>query len=553
MSTALTICGPYGQKLYASPRSQPNKYRRRPQLPRDPKLQISQYDHAELVTLSAQLVSRIPTLRAAVRQKSEWAFAGDSWQPIYYGENEAWGDKATDWLTHQVFPNAIRGNVRKDLIKGLQVSGMGWDIHGDDLAIFSSANGLPQMTIIPGTRIGNGEQKEGWWSNNVQGCGVTTPAGYGICQGGAFDGYKIYNGIIFDDSDEPIAARVLGWKKDGNDFVPTYADVMLGFAHGTHLASEYEWHGMGRPLPRIATSVLPWMDKEETDDLFRKGIKNAATKNVIHKLGEGQDSVDAMGNKASAVAIPASASASGTDETIWVEHVEGGDTTYIGSNETLTGFMYEQPHNNVEEFAIRNIRECLNDFGWLYELTDLSSTGRAPTRLATELVNNSIWQKQNTGETRLSWFVKFAVAVGITGKQLPEPPAGAFDEPYKWTFGYPKEMSVDQGNDIKGMLDMLRYGLTSQRITSSKWGYVQKRIRKDRQQENRALIDDAADLADYAKKKGHELPFLKAVEFFYQPSANPTALPAQNSTGDSGGIGDKKPKAPKPPKNDDES
>jgi hypothetical protein len=531
MAEPYIICGPRGQKLYPSPREQPGKYRRRGQLPRDPKLAVSQADHAELVTLSAQLCSRVPLLRAAVRQKSEWAFAGDSWQPIYYGRHEDWGDTVTEWLVQQVYPNAIRASVRKDLMKAMQVSSMGWDIHGDDLAIYTTGPGnMPQMQIVPGTRIGNGDLSMNWWNPNVSGVSPEI-SGYGICMGGAFDGWKIYNGIIFNDDDEPVAARVLGWRRDGNKYVPTYQDVRIGFEYGTHLASEYEWHGIGRSLPRIAASVIPWMDKEEIDDLFHKGIKNAAVKNVIHKLGDGQDAVTARGDAIEAVAIPAEASSTGQEETIFVEYAEGGNTAYIGSHEQLQAFLYQQPHPNVEEFAVRRIRECLHDYGWLYELTDLASTGRSPTRLATELVNNSIWAKQSTGETRLFGFVKFAVAMGIRHKHIPAAPDGPLDEPYKWTFGLPKEMSVDAGNDVKASLERLRYGLTSQRIESARWGYVQKRIDRDREKEVKALLDRVARVRDFAREKNLNLPDQKILELFYMPSANSSATPAGSGGG----------------------
>jgi hypothetical protein len=180
----------------------------------------------------------------------------------------------------------------------------------------------------------------------------------------------------------------------------------------------------------------------------------------------------------------------------------------------------------VEEFARRIVSECLSDLGWPYELTDLSSTGRAPTRLSCELVNNSLWQKQVTGETRMLWFTKFAIAQGMRHGHLPKPPAGPLGEPYKWTFGYPREMSVDSGNDVTASLNRLRYGLTSQRIESARWGYVLKRIRKDREQEVFELIEDTAEAVAYAKEKGFDLPPMKAMELFWQPSPNSASQPA---------------------------
>lgn len=519
---AYRILGPTGEQLYASPRQHPGKYRERNRVARDPKRSVSQYDHAELVSLSAQLCARIPALSAAIRKKNEWAFAGDSWMPIFYGRlSDWWGDIATEWLTQQVFPNALRGNVRKNLLWALRTSGMGWDIHGDDLALFSKneITGLPQMTVIPGTRIGNGEQD--YWQNSISASGYQTASGYGICKGGKYNGFRIYNGVIYDAQDEPVAVRVIGWKREGDDFKQTFSDFALGLANGAHLASEYDLHGLGRPTPRIAASLLQWMNKEEIDDQFLKMIKLAASKNVIHKAAPGEDAQDARGNALVPVELSAEQTESGKAETIYVEYAADGDVTYIGSEEELAGLDFQNPHPNVEEFAVRVLREALDDYGFPYEFLNLSSTGRAPTRLACELVNNSIWQKQSTGEERLLWFVKYAIGVGIESGAIPEP-RGNPAEAFKWTFGYPKEMSVDAGNDVTASLARLRMGLTSQRIESAKWGYVQKRIDSDRRKEAKAHVDMAIELMGYAKAKGQEMSFREAREFFYQPGVQPS-------------------------------
>jgi hypothetical protein len=522
------IVGPAGESLYPTPRQHPGKFKRRGALARDMKRAVSQLDHAELVSLSSQLCARVPALSAAVRKKNEWAFAGDSWQPIYYGRlSDWWGDIATQWLVEQVFPNALRGNVRKNLLWAIRTSGMGWDRHGDDLALFStdSSRKLPQMTVIPGPRIGNGD--DAWWSSSVGSVvGLTNASGYGLTKGGLYDGFRIYNGIIYDEQDEPVAARVLGWKRteNGKDFEQTYMDYPLGFTHGAHLASEYDWHGMGRPLPRIAASVLQWMNKEEIDDQFLKMIKLAATKNVIHKTAPGEDAQDARGNALVPITLDANQTSSGQAETVFVEYAADGDVTYIGAEEELAGLEYQNPHPNVENFAVRVLREALDDYGFPYEFLNLSSTGRAPTRLACELVNNSIWQKQSTGEERLLWFVRYAIGVGIQTGQLPEP-RGNPAEAFKFTFGYPKEMSVDAGNDVTASLARLRMGLTSQRIESAKWGYVQKRIDSDRRKEGRNIVDNAIDLMTYAQGKGQELTFRDAREFFYQPGVQPSQPP----------------------------
>lgn len=504
---------------------------------RDMKRAITQYDHADLVTNCTQIICSTPILNAAVRQMAEWAFAGDSWQPIHCGENEASGEIATDWLIHKVFPNCILRTPNKSLVKAMQVSAKAWIAQGDDLALFSvGADKMPKMTVIPGTAIGNGAQNSGWWSSQTVtggalGAVITNPSGYGKCVGGEFDGFRIYNGIIFDENDEAIAARVLGYKQDEQGgWTSTFHDFRLGFQYGAHLASPYDWHGMGRAIPRLATQVPDWLDFRERDDAFQKGIKLAATKMVTHELAEGQDAPTARGDSAEQVVI--TNPTTGEQETLWVEKTQGGDVTYIGAGENLKGMDFQNPHPNVEDFAARKTRECLADLGWPYELTDLNSSGRAASRQTCELVNNSIWQLQIIGETRLEWFVKFAVGVGLKNGHIPAWGDGPLDDPYRWTFGMPREMSVDAGNDVKAWMEMLRFGITSQRVGAAKWGYILKRIRRDRQKEGFTLLDDAAAFVKYAKEKYQaDIPFVKGMEFFYQPSSSPIQMPQPGATG----------------------
>ena len=530
------IVGPYGETLYPSPRSNPSKYRPAIPLRREMRHAITQYAHSQMITDCTQLACAIPVLSGAIRQMCEWAFAGDSWQPIHYGEDEKWGELAADYLVHEVFPNCIRRTPAKSLIKAVQVSAKGWIVQGDDLALFSTdENNNPVMTCIPATLIGNGDIGTGWWSALTVTSGLSVfanPYGFGICVGGRYDGYRIYNGVIYDDKEEPIAVRVLGWKRaDGNSYKqgkgswePTYTDFNLGFQFGTHMAFPYDWHGMGRPMPRIASAAIAWKDFQERDDNFQKGIKLASTKTVLHKLAEGQDAAQARGDAAQQITVVDN---DGNEQTVFVETMEGGDVTYISSAENLEGMKFENPHPNVEEFAVRKLREQVFDLGWLFELIDLSESGRAPTRLGCELVNNSIWQLQTIGEERMFWFTKFAIAKAIQNKRLPVPSKGGLMEPYLWTFGYPKEMSVDAGNDVTAMLKMLQTGLTSQRVSSSKYGYVRKQIRRDRQKEGFDLVDDAVAMLEYAKTKNQELPFVKAMEYFYQTGAAPTQMPMQ--------------------------
>ena len=522
----------YWNTVYPSLRSNPNKYNRTPPIRREMKHAITQLDHSDAVSECTKMVCQIPVLDGVLRRISEWAFAGDSWQPIHYGEDDAWGDLASADLIQNVFPNAIRRTPYKALIKAMQVSCKAWLGQGDDLAILSlDESGNPKMTVIPATCIGNGiSGANGWWTTVTDNfSNQVDVSGYGICVGGEFAGQRIYNGIIYGDDNEILAARVLGWKRADvgskagvNSFVPASVDIRLGFQYGAHMAFPYDWHGMGRPMPRLASAVPDWKDFQERDDNFNKGIKLASEKTVIGKLPEGMDAQQARGDGAEMIMVT---DADGSQRQVLVERLDAGNVTYIGATEELSGLVYANPHPDVEAFAKRKLGEMCFALGWPYEMVDLTSTGRAPTRLACDQANNSIWNLQAVGEERMFWFTKFAIAARMKNGSIPKPMKGnPLTEPYQFTFGYPKEMSVDQGNDVKAQLDMLRYGLTSQRVTSAKWGYVQKQIDRDRDKEVFQLIKRVIVVKKQVEAAKLDIPDQKIMELFWQPAPNSAVM-----------------------------
>lgn len=524
------LYGPSGQQIYGTPRESPGKYRPRPVMNREIKRSISQYDHAELVSLSGSLTCRIPTLRAAIRDKNAWAFS--NWLPVYHGDNEKWGEAAEEYLIHEVLPQAMFRELREDFAWGMRVSGMGLDMYGDDLAVFTEDEaGNPKIDFIPSPRIGNGLPGVGWVSTMFGGAIMTAMRadGMGIVSDGRFKGYAIYNGVIRKDG-RPVAVRILGFNPDGQTM---FTDLDLGMAAGTHYACEMEFFGQGRGLPRTAASVLQWMNKEEIDDQFLKGLKNAAERTVIHKLPAGQDAAMARGNAiiqttqqvpkldaSGNVILDGSGNITTEEQAVFVERSSDGTVTYIGADEDLGGLSYENPHPNVEDFAVRVLMETLSDLGWSWSLIDVSRTGRAPTRLETNKANKSINDRQSIQEARSIRFFQHAIAKGMKRGRIPQNDAGI--DAYKWGIGFPAEMSVDQGNDATAALNRLRMGLTNERIEAAKEGYIAKHIRRQREREVKDLMDASDRALKYARSLGHDTyTFDQAMALFYQPGPNP--------------------------------
>ena len=529
------IYGPSGQQIFPTPRESPGKYKPRPLLNREIKRSISQYDHAELVSLAVSLCCRIPALRAAIRDKNSWAFA--NWMPIYMGQDEAWGEAAEEYLTHEVFPNAMFRELRPDFSWGMRVSGMGLDMYGDDLCIFTEdEQHNPKMDIIPGPRIGNGLPGFQWVSTMFSGAFMQAMRadGMGETLGGRYSGLPIYNGVIRVGG-RPVACRVLGFNQDGTTAFYD-VDLLAGYAH---YGCEMEFFGQGRGLPRVAASVLQWMQKEEIDDQFLKGLKNAAQRAVVHKLPPGRDAVQARG---SAVHIIDDHRPPGQNQppepeeerNIFVEYSQDGNVAYIGADEELAGIDFENPHPNAEAFAVRILMECLADLGWPYALLDASATSRAPTRMETEKANASIHDRQTVEKIRTIRFCQYAVAKGMELGRIPRNDAGI--DPYKWSVGFPAELSVDAGNDVTAALNRLKMGLTNERIEAAKDGYVAAHIRRQRRKEVKALMIASDEAVKFARSLGYEnFSFEQAMSLFYQPSPNaPTPQQVQDEQPDSG-------------------
>lgn len=511
-----------GQQLYPTTRESPGKYRPTTPLNRENKRSISQYDHAELVSESAKLSCRIPALRAAIRDKNQWAFS--AWLPIYMGEDEKWGEAAEEYLIHEVLPNALFRELRQDFAWAMRISGMGLDMHGDDLCIFTEdEQHNPKIDIVPSPRIGNGVQGMGWSTSVFSGSLSGTRAdGMGVINEGAYKGCGVYNGMI-RQGNRWVAVRVLGFNDKGEPF---YNDIPLG--NLSHFACESEHMGQGRGIPRPGVSILQWIKKEEIDNQLMKALANAARQSVIRKLPPGKDAAMALGNAIQETTVTRTdCEGNAAEETVFVEYADDGNVKYIGSDESLEGLNFENPHPNTEAFAVRVLMEALADLGWSYELLDSSSTGRAPTRLVTQKANNSIYERQSIQEIRSVRFFQHAIAKGMDNGRIPYNRNGI--DPYKWGIGFPANISIDQGNDVTASLDRLKMGLTNERIEAAKDGHIAKHILRQREKEYKAKLDAADRAMDYAKglKHAKDITFEKHMEFFYQPNPNSTAQPMQ--------------------------
>jgi len=507
-----SVLGPDGKPvsyfLYPTPRFNLRQYKPRYWLAADTKSNVTEYDRWEMVNYSRQLRAQIDVLDTAVRAKNTWAF-GEAWDAHYVGRNADWGRLAEEWLRVQFFPNCnVRGGPF-DLKTSLRLSGEALDVDGDDCMVLTeNAAGDPRIAFYTATRVGM--QATGMRGKMIKEAGPDGTVGEGI-----YAGAKIFDGVIFDRNMRAIAFRICG--EDGS-----FRDVS---AFSADLAFEPTWHDQGRGIPRIATSLLKWMNLQDIDEFIQRGMKRASSIGLKFKreggeaalgneiiTGEDDPSVQAAGANAQVVS-------GGVHPKVYYEEIEGGEMYYLDSqgDEEIEALKYENPHPNSEAFVERLMRGALASVGWFYELIDLRETGRAAARLLTDMANQSIGERQASGHKRWRRIVSYAVAKAMKNGTLPRNDDGM--DAYQWDRGLPKELSVDAGNDEQADRENLKMGTTSKARIAQKHGDHWRRIGAQRLSE----VQDLIAMARQVSLAAPEVPFEMAMELLEQRSPNPMA------------------------------
>jgi hypothetical protein len=494
------ILGPNGQPastyLYPSPRLNQRAYKPRYWLSANTRDNLTEYDRWEQVNISRQLCSQIGDLGTAVEQKNSWAFL-DSWDPQFSGDQTAWGERTEEWLKFIFYPAC---NIRGPLFHFRQTlfnTGVALDRDGDDVMVFTeSESHFPQVAVFPATRIASGAH--GKRDSEVK--------------GGPFDGAKVIDGIIVNRDYRAVGVRIVG--ETGED----YQDISL---RNCDLSFEPEWSDQLRGIPRPARCILRWMNLQDIDEFLQAGMKRAATMQITRHTPEGESvqSNEIITGEETVALLD------GTTETrsVHMERVgDGSDVIELSSeeNEEIKVLEFKNPHPNAEAFVERIKRECLTSVGWFYELLNLASTGRAPTRMVANLANKSIWARQATGERRARRIIGYAIAKAMKHGFLPRNDNGA--DAYRWEFGMPAEITVDEGNNEQASREAIKMGMSSKKIEAQKKGYQAKVIRKQRLAE---IEENCADAQKLASQYG--MTFDRAMELIEQRSPNPVLQPQQ--------------------------
>ncbi len=499
------LFGPNGQPvsyfLYPSPRQNPKSYRPRHWLSADTKTNVSSYDRWEMVNYSRQVFAQIDTLWTAVDSKNNWAL-GDAWDAHYTGTDRAWGEEFENFINNVWMPNANVRGPQYDFKRSLKLSALAWDVDGDDAMVLTeTVNGFPQLAFYPSTKISSAATNFGARSNQ-------------FVSGGEFDGAKLYDGVIYDRNSRVIGLRIVG--EDGD-----YSDIS---AYNADLAYEPTWHDQGRGIPRVIVSLLKWLNLDDIDTFIQRSMKRASSVGVLVKNAEGEAAIGneiVSGQEVIDLGQTPADGGSIADRQVAYEEIEGGEMYYLSASEgeEMSALNFKNPHPNSEAFITRITRSALASVGWAIELLDLTSTGRAPTRLLCDLANQSIWSRQCTAYRRWRRAIAYATAKAMKTGYLRR--NNDIVDAMSFEPGLPKPLSVDAGNDAQADREGLKLGTHNKAIIAQRThGIHYKAIDKQREKE----IYETLEAAERLSATHSWLSKDRALELLEQRSPNPIQM-----------------------------
>ena len=390
------------------------------------KLAITPNDFQKTLSLSRQLFARVTEVSGALLQKNNYVI-GDSWEPRFDGADQDWGREAEDYLERWFKVCNLRGEPF-DWTTSLYVDSLAIDRDGDAAMILAVVDGEPRLQFVAAHQIGS------------RSIAITNRDGTSTVNSGKFVGAKIYNGAIFGKNQNVIGYNILG--ETSTD------DQQIG-VESCQLLYEPEWSDQGRGIPRLASSIMNWMDYEDIHHFLKKQVKLDSSQGILHynETGEAATESDFILGRDSA----------SVNQDVKVEQLQGSEIMYFKASGggKIEPFRSDRPSPNVDAFTMRLVRGCLQSMGWFFEIYDPSKVGGSSTRLIQDMARSSIRSKQRLVQRRAMRAVAHALGVAMSNGSLRQNDSADW---LRWSFTLPSRITVDAHYDDETSMNRIKLG-----------------------------------------------------------------------------------------------
>lgn len=461
------------ESLFSTPRNVPTNYMPRfYNLGHEPEEIIQPSERLEGVQLGRELFAKMPLVSAAIMNKNRIA-VGNAWQPDFVGviRNEAdkqWVEQAKNWLINDYYPNVNWQGQNFSFNESLVLTGKDIDVEGGSLMIYrTTKSGLPRIQFISVDRVGCRGSEQ-------------------FVTGGSYDGYKIYDGVIYNNDGMPIAYKILGSTPEKDEYVSAF---------NCQYIFESDWATAGHGISRVSYSVTNLMDIQDINELLKITIKNYSKQGIIHSNGSGK-APKGKNIFAKETTPPTAAQqvAGQTQNKIFYDNSPNGGTTYISSldGSEIKPFSFDRPSPNTEAFIFRIASESIASMGWFIELVCPQKLNGTSTRLIQDQARKLVIWRQQTLERRAKAILQYGLSVAMTLGLVPKTDNKTW---MRWNFGKPGELTVDSGYDNAAQIESLKMGITTKAEVCARRGKDWKEVSNQSEIELRDLFNRAKAIA----------------------------------------------------------
>lgn len=515
MADALTICDPYGRKLYPVPAHRPRESRPQPRLRPQTHQNVNAKDRWELTNQSRALYGAVDLISTAIDERAKFAFANGCFIKSH-SQDEAFAEALENEINEAFYrdPNLL-GDTH-DMHTMLQNFSINLERDGGQAAVFDNDTG--KVLVIPTTLIGNGYDLKsvgsgvlsplgkndlGYWGlssggfSNYGGFGF----GYETVSEGPYRGARIIDGFIVDRNRTRLAVRVLGFNANGE---PAYADIP---AAQIRVDFKAKWSDQVGFIPILATAIMSIVNVQDFDYYIKQAMMLSAQKSVTRKTKEGQapqtsgmaytyyDTAGVMQQTNPGESPPATATRIQAYETNMAGMIE----LSTDNNEEIGFVNFERPSMNEEQFIERVQRGYLHKI-WPYDLIFGKNVNAAYARTLVQQTCMTIWEEQRLGEKFLRWAVNLRTAWAMQRGQLPR--NDRLLDAYNWEVIWPAEFTGDAGYEAKIKLDKLGRNLMTHEELAGADGRNHAKIQRKNLAYVQKLLREAKATADPFKADG---------------------------------------------------
>lgn len=466
------------QGLYRTPSSNPGATAMKPVIRKRTYENVTARQRRDLINWCSGIESQIQNISAALEFKTDFA-CSDGCFVEYKGANKPWGLRMERLLNETYYANCNLAGPNHDFHTTLAEISIALETHGQVGWVFDNPTG--KIKLIPATSIGNGMSPDsksgavyelgaadGSWSYWGLACGSGQYVNSALITKGQFAGNYLIDGIIVNRALQTVGYRLLGFDEGGN---PSYADLSTS-QMGLIFEPKFTDQIMGYPGLSDLVEAVGTVD--DWNYYIGQAMKLSASLAVTRKSKDGNPkrSGRAMldpNEPGTAVAdrVPVRA----------FEIMQGGLIELATENDEEIGNVpFNRPSMNEEAF-IERIETGFFAKHWPREFIYTKGFGRASARIGVVQARQKVWKRHRTlCRFGVQW-LRRKIAHAMQTGELPENTA-LFD-PYAIGLSTPAEISVDEGNDLKGDLSMLGRGVTSGKVICAKYGHNEEKIDED--------------------------------------------------------------------------